>query len=208
MGKMTRRERISTGAAILTSGSAAAFSTLGLPIPAAAAAAISACIVGFDFLARRAARPSRERTQIEKYVQQGHKLAIYERDTGLFAHWYVELRGAEECDRAKRYERPLSMLVIEPARTQEARDAQQELCAWLSSELRHADVAGYMGNGRYIVLMPETDTEAATHVIERLMNEGYATDVGIACFPEDGATHDELYKSAASQLPISLRHVA
>lgn len=208
MSKMTRRERILAGAAILTSGGAAALSTLGLPIPAAAAAGTAACIVGFDFLVRRATRPAPERTQIEKFVRHGRKLVIYERDTGLFAHWYVELRGDEECDRAKRYGRPLSMLVIEPARTQDARGAQRALCTWLASELRHADVAGYLGNGRYIVLMPEADAEAATHVIARLKDEGYAADVGIACFPEDGETHDELYKSAASQLPISLRHVA
>ena len=56
--------------------------------------------------------------------------------------------------------------------------------------------------------MPEADGEAATNLIRRLKLEGYATDVGLSCYPFDGKTYDDLYKVAASQLPISLRHVA
>jgi hypothetical protein len=46
------------------------------------------------------------------------------------------------------------------------------------------------------------------HVIRRLKTEGYATDVGLAVYPTDGDSYDLLYKTAASQLPITLRHVA
>lgn len=208
MSKITRRERVLAGTAVLTAGAAAALSAAGLPLPAAAAAGAAAFIVGYDFLGRRAARPAPERAQIEKFVQHGRKLVIYERDTGLFAHWYIELRGNEECDRAKRYSRPLTVLVIEPTRCDDAWATQEAIRIWLAAELRRSDIAGYLGNGRYIVVMPEADADAANKLVARLKSEGYATDVGVACFPDDGTTHDELYRAAAGQLPISLRHVA
>jgi hypothetical protein len=208
MSKFTRRERALAGTAIALAGSAAAFSTIGFAGPAALAAGGAAFAAGVDFLWRRATRPAPERAQIEKFVSQGRKLTIYEYEGGLFSHWYMELRGKEECDRAKRYGRELAFLVVEPARGDDEWSTMRALQIWLQSEMRRSDVAGYLGNGRYLVIMPEADGEAATHLIRRLKLEGYATDVGLSCFPFDGDTYDELYKAAAAQLPIMLRHVA
>jgi len=95
-----------------------------------------------------------------------------------------------------------------PARSHDAGAAGHALSVWLASELGQAYIAGSLGNGRYIVIMPEAGADAARTAITRLRHAGYATAVGYACFPHDGTTHDELYKSAAGQLPISLRHVA
>ena len=117
MSRFTRRERALAGAAIGLAGGAAALSTIGLAGPAAIAAGGAAFAAGIDFLGRRVTRPAPERSQIEKFVNQGRKLAIYERDSGLFTHWYMELRGKEECDRAKRYSRDLAFLVVEPVRS-------------------------------------------------------------------------------------------
>jgi hypothetical protein len=195
------------GVAIGLAAGAAALSSISLTVPAALAAGAAAFAFGIDFLGRRATRPAPERAQIEKFVSHGRKLAIYERDSGLFAHWYMELRGKEECDRARRYGRQLSFLVVEPMGSTDEWGTLRALQIWFGSELRQSDVAGYLGNGRYLIIMPEADGDAASSLIERLKNEGYATDVGLSCFPDDGSTYDELYKAAASQLPISLRHV-
>ncbi len=208
MSKFTRQERALAGAAIGLSAGAAWLSTLGLAAPAAITAGAASFAVGVDFLVRRATRPAPERGQIEKFINQGRKFAIYEGNTGLFAHWYMELRGKEECDRAKRYGRGLAFLVVEPVRSDDEWAMQHALQVWFSSALRQSDVAGYLGNGRYLIIMPEADAESATHVIRRLRNEGYATDVGLSCLGDDGDTYDQLYKAAAAQLPISLRHVA
>jgi hypothetical protein len=208
MSRFTRRERALVGAAIGLAGSAAAFSTIGMPVAAAFAAGGAAFAAGVDFLWRRVTRPAPERSQIEKFVNQGRKLTIYEHQSGLFSHWYMELRGKEECDRAQRYNRELAFLVVEPIRSEDEWATMRALQIWFGSELRHSDVAGYLGNGRYLIIMPEADGESATHLIRRLKLEGYATDVGLSVFPLDGKTYDELYKAASAQLPISLRHVA
>jgi hypothetical protein len=210
MSKFTRRERTLAIAAIVLAGSAAALSAVGLAGPAALAAGGAAFSAGIDFLWRRATRPAPERAHIEKFVsQQGRKFPIYERETGLFTHWYLELRGKEECDRAARYQRELAFLVIEPSREDgDQLNTLRTLQVWLTKHLRHTDIAGYLGNGRFLIIMPEADGEAATQLIRRLKTEGYATDVGLSCYPFDGKTYDDLYKAASAQLPITLRLVA
>jgi hypothetical protein len=210
MSNMTRRERWLAFGSILLAGSAAAFSVMDQTVPAAYAAGVATLMVSVDFVYRRATRPHPMRSQIEKFVSGGRKLVIYERDTGLFAHWYVELRGHEECDRAKRYGRALSLIVIEPVQGASGEEwaTQQALCNWLGRELRQSDIAGYLGNGRCVVVMPEADAGAVGHVMRRLKSEGYATDVGLAVFPTDGETYDVMYRAAAAQLPVTLRHIA
>jgi hypothetical protein len=207
---MTRQERVLAAGSILFAGGAAAASVMDLTAIAAYAAGVAALLVSIDFIYRRATRPHPMRSQIEKFATSGRKLVIYERDSGLFAHWYVELRGNEECDRAKRYGRSLSVIVIEPARGARGEEwaTQQALCNWLARELRQSDIAGYLGNGRCVVLMPEADGGSVGHVIRRLKAEGYATDIGLAVYPTDGESYEVLYKTAASQLPVSLRHIA
>ena len=210
MSRMTRRERILAAGAVVMAAGAASASVMNLHAIAAYAAGVAALLVSIDFVYRRAARPDPMRSQVEKFVNSGRKLVIYERDTGLFAHWYVELRGNEECDRARRYKRPLSIIVVEPARGLSGEEwaTQQAVSNWLGRELRQSDIAGYLGNGRYVVLMPEADAAAVGHVIRRLKSDGYATDIGLAVFPHDGDTYDVLYRTATAQLPVSLRHIA
>ena len=96
MSRMTRRERILAAAAITLAAGAAAASVMDYHAIAAYAASVAAVIVSVDFVYRRAARPDPMRSQVEKFVSTGRKLVIYERDTGIFTHWYVELRGTEE----------------------------------------------------------------------------------------------------------------
>ena len=48
-------------------------------------------------------------------VEENRKLAIYERETGMYAYWYLELRGEDECNRANRYKWPLTVAFFEQA---------------------------------------------------------------------------------------------
>jgi hypothetical protein len=195
--------------ALLLAGGAAA---LALPAPSAAAACAGAAgaMIGLDMLARSRGAPS-ARHQIDRVlgqVDRSRKLVIYERDTGLFAYWYVELRGNEECDRARRYGRDLAVAVIEPDRGTNARETQRRLRDWLSDDVRHTDVAGYLGNGRYVIVMPEAGPEAAESAIARMKADGIATDAGVACYPMEGENFEQLYRAASTKLPPALRHAA
>jgi GGDEF domain-containing protein len=207
MSRFTRFERFLAATAMTASGIAAWIAVTG-DLPAAAACAVVAGLaVGADFLIRRRTRPSPQRLHADKFIN-ARRDALYEPNTGLFAHWYIELRGQEECDRAGRYSRTLALLVIEPTRPHDDARHLMGLRQWLGSNLRSSDVAGVLGNGRYIIIMPEASGDSAGAFIGRMKADGFASTVGIACFPDDGATFAPLYRAAVSQLPVTLRQIA
>jgi hypothetical protein len=133
-------------------------------------------------------------------ADSGRKLVIYERESGLFAHWYIALRAEEECDRAARYERPLTLLLVEPRPGSDAWAAKEKLARWLSTHLRVSDVAGYYGNARFVVLMPETDVPGMERVIARLREELPDIDTAHAVFSPGAVTYEQLYEAAAAAL--------
>ena len=135
-------------------------------------------------------------------AEAGRRLAIYDRETGLFAHWYVTLRGQEECTRAVRYGRRLGMLVVEP-RAGAGRgewDIKSRIGRWFQSELRVADIAGYLGNGRFVVLAPESGAVALAMLATRLRESIPNVEVGASALPEDGAAFQALWHSATARL--------
>jgi hypothetical protein len=140
---------------------------------------------------------------VQKMVEKSEadrKAVIYERDTGLFTGWYVTLRGEEECNRATRYGRPLTLLVVEPAPESDAWLDYRSVALWLRRELRAVDVAGYLGNTRFVVIMPETAIEAAQNAAARLRSEFVEAQTGLSTFPQDGDAFGQLYAVARGRL--------
>ena len=174
-------------------------SMVAAPLAAMAAVAVVGSVA---FRPRRLPAPPPELMErVTLQADEGRKLVIYERETGLFAHWYIVLRGEEECDRAVRYRRPLSLLLLEPAaKGTDGWEETERLAGWLRQHMRSADIAGYLGNNRHVLLIPETDTASAEAVVTRLRNEGFHIDSGVAEFSVDGITYDSLYAVAAARL--------
>jgi len=141
-------------------------------------------------------------SRLVEQAQQGRKLAIYDRDTGLFAHWYLALRGHEECARAGRYGRGLSLLIIEPSAGTAGEEwaAKSRIREWIQSDLRLTDIAGYLGNGRYAVITPEVCSVATEKLIARLRETVHDADVGAAAFGADGESFDALWRVALGRL--------
>jgi hypothetical protein len=135
-----------------------------------------------------------------RQVNAGRKLVIYERTTGLFAHWYIALRCEEECYRAQRYGRQLSIGVIEPREGSDAWVVAEKIAPALQERLRRADLPGYLGNARFILAMPETTLTQGLDVLRRIADDIPEVQNGVAAFPEDGLTFDQLYEIAVRRL--------
>jgi hypothetical protein len=200
-----------TGALLLAAAAASALATLvgawsvALPMVAATFG------LGTALVLHPRPQPPTPAGLIEKVTQQastGRKLVIYERETGLFAHWYLALRGEEECNRAARYARSLSLLVIEPVSPDNAWGVKDELATWISQNLRATDVAGYFGNGRYVVIMPETAHEGVERVLERVVAEVSGAVMATSDYGVDGSTYEELYTAASARLVDEARAAA
>ena len=90
-----------------------------------------------------------------------------------------------ELARARRYERPLSLVAVPPAAVATPR-----------FPLRFSDLFVAAPDRRAVVVMlPETTSDGATALARRLLSAtGIDGDVRVAAFPEDGVTLDDLLR--------------
>lgn len=198
-------------AAAVGSGAGCLTSVLSGSLPGAAFAAVAGLLVlatlALDYRKGSSADDEKLRKAAD-YAETGRRLAIYERETGLLAHWYVTLRAREECERAVRYRRPMAVVIAEIAAGSDPQAMQGQLPQWLRQRFRGVDIIGYLGNGRYIVLMPETDLAPARQAAGRLLGGLSGVDVGLSGLPVDGTTFEDLYAAAVKRLGQPLDQAA
>jgi GGDEF domain-containing protein len=131
--------------------------------------------------------------EIQALAQQGRRLAIYDRATGLYAYWYLELRADEELSRAARFNKSLALMSIWAGTPDEIAEAG----AHLKEGLRDYDLAGYLNNGHFVALLTETDPDGARIVVQRVRQIlGPTLLTGVAMFPGDGLTFEALLETA------------
>ncbi len=127
-----------------------------------------------------------------------------------------------EVNRGRRYQRPVSLVVIEPeagsiqaALHRTVREVQQALMSRyvflalsrvVSEQMRRMDISmEQKHNGRLIIACPETDSKGAQTMVNRIREvaaEKLGLDIkyGIACFPGNALTFEELLSQAEDQL--------
>jgi hypothetical protein len=142
--------------------------------------------------------------------------------------WVLEIRHAAdtiraEVNRSRRYQRPLSVLVVEPMLgtvcfTLERLFAEVQrgiarhyaivnLARMLKITLRRTDVIALEDRirGRFIVLCPETTTDGATILSDRIevyaqRELGFSVTCGTAIFPDDALTFEDVVRVAVSRV--------
>lgn len=143
----------------------------------------------------------------QKLLQMATRDAL----TGLFNRGYVDDRFAIELSRARRYGNVLAIAVIDADRFKALNDTHghmagdhvlRRLGELLQDSFRQSDTVGRYGGEEFVVILPETDMEAAHLKIESLRKLVAATPMavgakkevvqmsisaGIACFPDDDA---------------------
>ena len=191
-------------------GAAAAGSTVACVLAARSGAMLSALFAATtpvlllaSTAAKRRRHPTAEATLLRKVADQvevGRRLVIYERETGLLAMWYIALRCDEECYRARRYGHALTLISIAPTPESDAWAVQQSVADWLRQHLRKTDLAAYVGDGRYVVMMPETAAPGAQIVLDRLRADVDGVEIGVASSPDDADNFEQLLAAARSCL--------
>ncbi len=137
---------------------------------------------------------------LSSQIEEGRKLAIYDRETGLYAFWYLALRGDDECNRAQRYKWPLTLAAIQIETGENAWAVQGVVTDWLRLHMRNVDITGYAGNGRFLTLMPNTDTAGAETLLNRLDRDVRDVAVALSGAPADGADFQSLHAVAEARL--------
>ena len=92
----------------------------------------------------------------------------------LLTRWYITYRLDQEMERARRYQRPLSVVLATPAVLPGEQLAEQALASGAAAAraaARSTDLAGWMDGSRILIVMPETTHALARVAIFRWRNE-------------------------------------
>lgn len=153
-----------------------------------------------------------------KLYKEVETLAITDALTNVYTRRYVLERLEEEVRRAVLRKTKLSFLMVDVDHFKKINDQYghlagdevlKELGVILKENTREIDIAGRYGGEEFCVILPDTDTQAAFLVAERIrkaaekkMIKAYdaaihlTLSIGIASFPADGKIIEELVDKA------------
>lgn len=162
--------------------------------------------------------------------QQTRALSITDALTGLYNRRHFNERYAAEFMRAARYQRPLSVLLIDIDHFKKFNDEHGHLVGdkvlkltakVLDESIRKADILARFGGEEFVLVLPEIDKEHARTVAEKLRRaielthfpkeesqpSGHITaSFGLASFPEDAREDHALLKLADQALYQAKAH--
>ena len=152
------------------------------------------------------------------YAQAREKARLDEL-TGLFNRRHFDERLREEINRQARYGGAFSLIMLDLDSFKPYNDVYghpagdtllREISALIRKAIRTSDQAFRYGGDEFAVLLPQTDTDSAFHVAERIRqeiaahaqarNSGISCSAGISSCPVDGVVPDELVSAADSAL--------
>ncbi len=119
----------------------------------------------------------RKEAALEKALQEVHRLAITDYLTNLYNRRHFSKVGEGEVQRARRYRRSLSAIMLDIDLFKRVNDTYghtvgdqilQGVAESCLQELRGVDVVGRYGGDEFVILLPENDLAAAKQVAERL----------------------------------------
>jgi diguanylate cyclase (GGDEF)-like protein len=125
-----------------------------------------------------------ERAAWQHRANQFQLMSITDPLTGLHNRRYLEARLTEELNRSKRYDHPMSFMMIDiddfklynDLNGHQAGDRALEITAQcLKSTLRKVDVASRYGGEEFTILLPQTTLEEAGAIADRLRRKIMST---------------------------------
>jgi diguanylate cyclase (GGDEF)-like protein len=163
-------------------------------------------------------------SHLETLSRHLRSLAYRDSLTGLYNHRYFQEQLVHEVERAQRYGHHLSVLMLDVDRFKQVNDTYGHLMGdtllsyvarLVSAKVRSSDMAARYGGDEFAVILPETGQEKAIAVAEKLTravsagrhwqgalldNLGVGICFGVASFPDDGRTADDLLVCADRRL--------
>ncbi len=118
-------------------------------------------------------------------------------------------RFAEEASRSTRLRQGLALLLFKADQPEKMNQQQiLDLATLLKDLLRKMDVVGRLDKDLFAVLLPDTASEVALSIAERLHAQNddaegglnFGVSCGIALYPNNGASFDTLLQSAKGAL--------
>lgn len=160
--------------------------------------------------------------------EQTHQDALRDWLTGMYNYRHFQERSEEELSRARRYQHPLTIGLLDVDNLKEVNDTHGHLAGdqvlrivarTLRQGLRSSDVVARYGGDEFSIIMVETGLATATAVAERVVGlvdkETFAVggahypvprlSWGLAAFPEDADNTTTLFEVADRRLYAAKR---
>ena len=161
-----------------------------------------------------------ERSEFYRRSEELREISIADPLSGLLNRRYFQERLAEEMERSKRHKLPLSLIIMDIDDFKKFNDLHGHLAGdeaigivgrYLRNNIRTIDVAARYGGEEFTVILPQTGKVDATQIAQRVCleieknafinedinrNAGITASLGLATFPEDADSLDELFKHA------------
>lgn len=157
--------------------------------------------------------------RLSDYSARLEKLSISDALTGVLNRRGFEQRMEEELNRARRFARPVSLLLVDMDDLKAYNDlyghyqgdlALAHVGRMLREGVRGIDAVARFGGDEFLVILPETDTDGARLLAEKLrclpslaaasspqvLKADLGLTIGCATFPRDGETKNELLQRA------------
>jgi len=144
--------------------------------------------------------------------------------TGLYNPVFLKRRLSEELSRSSRHKLPLTLVIVRLDNLSAGKsNADRAHADWLvkdmariiSASLRDIDLVGRFGDSDFCILLPSTPMMESIHAVERInlslnnelngseyrmQPEVISASVGIASFPENGMSADDIISAARDAL--------
>ena len=158
--------------------------------------------------------------QNARHFERARNLANIDGLTGIYNRRYFEQRILEEIERSSRYNGSLALIMLDIDGFKKLNDefghllgdeVLRQVSNIFTQHLRKVDVVCRYGGEEFAILVPETSGANATAVAEKIRRivetwhfpgvpRPVTVSAGVAEFPTDGRTRDELMKAADAAL--------
>ena len=154
------------------------------------------------------------------YVERVKQLAYLDGLTGIFNRRFFELRIMEEIERARRYGTGMAVIMADIDQFKRLNDefghllgdeVLRQVSSLFHQQLRKIDVVCRYGGEEFAILLTQTNIQQAQAIAEKLRKlveswqfpgvpRPITISAGVAAFPTDGRTRDEIIRAADSGL--------
>lgn len=166
-----------------------------------------------------------ERKELSEQMEKLKKLSITDPLTGLLSRRYLHDRLEEELARSQRFNRQLSVLMLDLDGFKQYNDTfghlagdriLEAIAVVIMNSVRSIDIVARYGGDEFTIILPETGISMAVLIGERLRSDIAKTalpvsqggksehtitaSIGIACYPEHDTTANSLIDRADSAL--------
>ena len=175
-------------------------------------------LADFEITISRALEHANLIRENERLFKEVQRLAVTDGLTGLFNRHKLDAALANEFERARRYKRPLSLIMIDmdglkginDTYGHPAGDAALKMVAdVIRSQIRRVDMPARFGGDEFVVLLPEVELNLAVKIAERICDkikptaehdDMFSVSGGVAQLRDDHASAEDFLRAVDDAL--------